>query len=253
VGLSGKVKDMLPYNRALAISDYEDPALVPHLRDLRGFEGLLRERGAPYRKDHEHREWEYANVLRQLRDLWTGAPEAVRILDTGFGANYFTPMLKHVGYAVEAMDSMHYGDCTPWLIQQCYALGVEIPLHAIPSGIQAMDRLADETYDVTLCISTIEHVDPRDWNGAWDELRRVTKVGGYVMITTDYFRNRGDWEHSPYKQIQHTVVTPEFLQEFLPYAETAYHLKEVGGEDLAYAGDHVNNYSFVNLCFQRTA
>jgi 2-polyprenyl-3-methyl-5-hydroxy-6-metoxy-1,4-benzoquinol methylase len=241
----------LPYNRALHPEDYDQ--LQPHLTDVQKGEAALREKAAPYRKDHTHREWEYANVLRQLRDLtYAGAiPGASRILDTGFGANYFTPTLKTLGYNVEAMDSMHYGDCTPWLIQQCYALDIEVPLHVIPAGLAAMEDLADETYDVTLCISTIEHVDARDFEGAWSELARVTKIGGYVMATTDYFRDLDAWHASKYKQIQHTPVTEQFLDTFIPKADVKFGLKTVGGTDFTYRGDFVDNYSFVNLCFQR--
>jgi hypothetical protein len=241
----------LPYNRALHPDDYAQ--LQPHLTDVQKGEAALREKAAPFRKDHHHREWEYANVLRQLRDLtYAGAiPGASRILDTGFGANYFTPTLKTLGYNVEAMDSMHYGDCTPWLIQQCYALDIEVPLHVIPAGLVAMEDLADETYDVTLCISTIEHVDERDFWGAWDELRRVTKIGGYVMATTDYFPHLDAWHASKFKQIQHTPVTEQFADETLVPKLAAEGLVTVGGVDLAYRGDFVDNYSFVNLCFQR--
>lgn len=249
----------LPYTRALDPADYDAPELHPHVEDVRAFEREIRAKGVPYRKDHEHREWEYTNVLRQLRELITAdhagevdfkVPREIRILDTGFGANYFTPMLRHLGYAVEAADSMAYGDCTPWLRDQCFAFGFEIPLHTVP--VEAMAGIPDQTYDVTLCISTIEHVAADQFWPAWAELHRVTKAGGYVMVTTDYFRDLGEWDRSKFKAIQHTPVTPDFLSVMLGRLRTEHDLRVVGGPaDPTYRGDHVENYSFVNICLQR--
>lgn len=249
----------LPYTRALDPADYDAPELQTDVAGLRAFEGIIRSKGVPYRKDHQHREWEYANVLRQLRELITAThagevdfkvPSEIKILDTGFGANYFTPMLRDLGYDVEAADSMAYGDCTPWLIDHCHAFGFEIPLHKVP--VEKMDGIADQTYDVTLCISTIEHVAEDQFWPAWAELARVTKVGGYIMVTTDYFRDLPAWEASKFKAIQHTPVTPDFLSVMLGRLRTELNLKVVGGDaDPTYRGDHVENYSFVNICLQR--
>ena len=246
---------MLPYNRALHLDDYTTPELSRHVGDVRAFERLIGSKGVRYRKDHAHREWEYANVLRQLRELLTAdhagevdfkVPREIKILDTGFGMSYFTPMLKHEGYNVEASDSMAYGDCTPQLVAQCHAFGFEIPLHKLP--VQDMSPIADQTFDVTLCISVIEHLASDAWAKGWSELARVTKRGGYVMVTTDYFGDEDAWNASPFRSIQHQPVTPEFIGEYLGNQRK---LRWVGGVDLGYRGAFVNNYSFLNLCLKR--
>lgn len=246
----------LPYSRALDPADYGHLSLARYHQEVVTFERLIGTHGVRYRKDHQHREWEYANVLRQLRELITAdhagevdfkVPREIRILDTGFGMNYFTPMLKYLDYAVEASDSMAYGDCTKELQAQCQAFGFEIPLHKLP--VQDMSPLADQTFDVTLCISTIEHLAAEDWAAGWRELRRVTRIGGYVMVTTDYFRDVDAWNASPFRSIQHQPVTQAFLEDFL--AASGLGLEPVGAVDLTYKGDFVNNYSFVNLCLQR--
>lgn len=230
------------YNRALHIDDYNE--LAPWVNRLNEFEHYLNNQLVPYRKDHKHREWEYSSILQQLEQL--GIPKPARIHDTGSGGSYFPPFLAREGWKIDVSDSMHYGDIIhSFLVPQCTHLGIEIPVYSEP--VEQLSSIADESVDVAMCISVIEHVDPSQFVKALQELYRITKQNGYIFITSDFFRDEAQADASPFRQIQHNIFTPEKAAEI----ETLIPVSFVGGKDFSYRGDFVNNYSFLNLCLQK--
>lgn len=239
----------MEYNRALNTSDYSDPALLPHLERLRAFEQRVASLRLPYRKDHAHREWEYANVLLQLQEL--GITPPAKILDTGSGANYFAPMLKVEGYDIAVNDSMAYGDITEWLRTQCFGLGITIPLVVAP--VEKLG-LEDDQWDVTMCISVIEHLSVTEFGNGLRELYRVTKPGGYIFITSDFFKDEPHALTSPSLGIQHNrfyeadAIT-KILREIPDAVPVGGILGEGGG--VTYRGHFVNGHSFVNFVLQK--
>lgn len=248
----------LPFNRTLRLSDYDHPQIRDRVHALRMFRETSM-RGLFFRNDHLHRDWEYAEVLRKLDALWIlrlvhddgRSTTDVRVLDTGFGCSYFTQYLKLVGYDVHASDSEAYGPVREKLIEQCVALGTQIPLIIAP--VEDHGMIPDGHFDVSMCISVIEHIERQQFERAWQELSRVTKPGGYVFITSDYFRDHDHWLHSQALGCQHNPFMPERMDAIRALAASAG-LRPVGTWDpawLAYDGDHVNNYSFVTLCFQK--
>lgn len=194
------------------------------------------------RLDHEHRHWEYSQILRQLRVYFES--RSPKILDTGSGASHFPLYLRTLGYDVEESDSCDYGDPVEPLRQQCSLFGVTIPFYRLP--VQNLSEIPARAYDATLCISVIEHVEPSQFEKALFELYRVTKRGGLVCITSDFFETEERSQQSPFRSIQHTIFTPfniERVAKILPW-------EFCGGTDFKYRGDFVNNYSFVNMCLR---
>ena len=106
---------------------------------------------------------------------------------------------------------------------------------------------ATEKFDVTMCISTIEHVDDHD--AAFRELVRITKPGGYIFITSDYFRDIPQWEASPSRHLQ---VTP-YMKDFVLDLPAKFGLAFVGETDFDYRGDFVHSYSFCNIVLRKPA
>lgn len=241
----------LPYNRALHPDDYQQPDLARWVEEIGSVELRLRQAQAPYRKDHTHRDWEYANVLHQLDMLTNPITGSPRVLDTGSGASTLPVILKTNGWQVDVSDSMDYGDITDWVSRQCHAFDITLPV--FKAAVQNLASIHDDTYDATLCVSVIEHLAPEHFVMGLAELFRVTKPGGYVMITSDYFASREAHELSPYKSIQHNVFTPHSAQQLLDHLEAQGDAEVVGGTDLTYRGDFVNNYSFVNFCLRKPA
>jgi ubiquinone/menaquinone biosynthesis C-methylase UbiE len=121
--------------------------------------------------------------------------------------------------------------------------GVKLPLYDMP--LENMAAFKDGTFDVTMCISTIEHAS--DHEAAFSELVRITKPGGYLFITSDYFRDLVHFEQSASRVYQ---VTP-YMQAFVLALPTRFPVAFVGGTDLDYRGDFVHNYSFCNICLRK--
>lgn len=236
---------MRPYNRSLHPDDY---SFLPQTGALQAFQQAMTRDGVPHREWHPHRFWEYASIMQQLTDL--SIPEESEMIDIGAGASFFDPYLALRYPRLCLTDSMKYGDITPMVAAQRAHYGVALPLYDLlledmsPRWEVGWGGATDK-FDVTLCISTIEHVDNHD--AAMRELVRITKPGGYIFITSDYFRDEAQWEASPSRHLQ---VTP-YMKEFVLTIPERFGLEFVGDTDFDYAGDFVHSYSFCNICLKK--
>jgi SAM-dependent methyltransferase len=179
--------------------------------------------------------------LQQLDVL--GVPDTVTIVDIGAGASFFDPYLALKYPRLCCTDTEKYGDYSWMVAAQRVAYGVALPLYDEP--VENMDSFRNGEFDVTMCISTIEHVDDHDTG--FREMVRITKPGGLIFITSDYFRDLVQFEQSVSRHLQ---VTP-YREEFVNALPAKFGLEFVGDTDFAYAGDFVHNYSFVNLCLRK--
>lgn len=231
--------DGRPYTRSLDPTDYQ---LLPHAHFLRLFVAEMTRAGVLHREWHEHRLWEYASIMQQLEDLQV--PTDAEIVDVGSGASFFDPYCARQYPRLCCVDNMQYGDVTEMVTMQRRHFGVGLPLHDMP--LENMAAFKDEQFDVTLCISTIEHAT--DHEAAFNELVRITKPGGYLFITSDYFRDLQHFENSVSRIYQ---VTP-YTQKFVLALPQRFPVEFVGETDLVYRGNYVHNYSFVNICLRKS-
>jgi len=239
---------MRPYNRSLHPDDYQflvkwDAELRVHLQDMVN-------RGVPHREWHPHRFWEYASILQQLEEL--GVSERAEMIDLGSGASFFDPYLTTQFPLLCCTDNMQYGDISPEVEAQRRAFNISLPLWAIDIEDMREGAVpgwggATDKFDVTMCISSIEHVTNHD-KAMW-ELIRITKPGGYIFITSDYFRDTDHWNVSVSKHLQITPYTLDYVSSI----PSTFGLDFVGSTDFEYKGDFVHNYSFVNLCLRKRA
>ncbi|MCR4301800.1 MAG: class I SAM-dependent methyltransferase [Sulfuricaulis sp.] len=237
---------MRPYTRSLDPADYL--YLQRYVVPLTNFQSGMAARGVPHREWHPHRFWEYASVLQQLDDL--GVKSDAEMIDVGAGASFFDPFLALRYPLLCCTDSMKYGDVRPMVQAQRQFYGVSLPLYDLPcEDMAAWPEIgwggATDKFDVTMCISTIEHVDDHD--AAMRELVRITKPGGFLFITSDYFRDLAHFEQSISRHLQ---VTP-YREEFVLALPARFGLEFIGDTDLGYRGDFVHNYSFVNVCLRK--
>jgi SAM-dependent methyltransferase len=243
---------MRPYTRSLHPDDYE--FLRPYNEPLVAFQRDMTVRGVPHREWHPHRFWEYASILQQFMEL--GIQADAEVIDLGSGASFFDPYLALLYPRLCCTDSMKYGDVTGMVAAQRMHYGVALPLYdLLLEDMSPRPQIgwggATDKFDVTMCISTIEHVDDHD--AAMWELVRVTRPGGYIFITSDYFRDLAQWEASPSRHLQ---VTP-YMREFVETLPDRFDLEFVQrhgiapATDLDYCGDFVHSYSFVNMCLRK--
>jgi SAM-dependent methyltransferase len=235
---------MRPYTRSLHPNDYD---FLPHVGPLRLFEQDMVRFGVPHREWHEHRLWEYASIMQQLNEL--DVPNDAQIIDVGSGGSFFPPYLAVFGgYPnVSLTDSMKYGDITADVVAQRLYFDIALPLHDLL--VEDMSPLESNSFDVTMCISTIEHVDADQHDNALREIWRITKPGGLIFITSDYFRDLAQFEASPSRHLQFTPYMKEFVLGIPSLIDASF----VGETDLDYRGDFVHSYSFVNICLRKAA
>jgi SAM-dependent methyltransferase len=237
---------MRPFTRSLHPDDYE--FLQPYVDSIAAFQRVMAERGVPHREWHPHRMWEYASIMQQM--LLLGVLNDAEIIDVGAGASFFDPYLALIYPRLCCTDTEKYGDYS-WMVQkQREAYGVMLPLYDLSvEDMSAKPEIgwggATEKFDVTMCISTIEHVDDHDKGFA--ELVRITKPGGLIFITSDYFRDLVQFEQSVSRHLQ---VTP-YNEWFVLRLRDRFPVDFVGDTDLAYAGDFVHNYSFCNIALRK--
>jgi ubiquinone/menaquinone biosynthesis C-methylase UbiE len=207
---------------------------------------------APHCRWHEHKLWENASIMQQLYELEVPADAA--ILDVGSGGMFFPPYLATLGgYPnVSLTDSLAARDDLEAMIQaHREAYRVQLPFYVMPA--EDMSALASESFDVVMCISTIEHIASDQHDAALKELCRLTKPGGFIFITSDYFRSvdghvdRAQWQGSPYRDGQETAYHQELVLRLPSLIDADF----VGETDLEYRGDFVHSYSFVNVCLRK--
>lgn len=237
---------MRPYTRSLHPDDYD--FLRPWNEPIVAFQQDMVAKGVPHREWHPHRFWEYASIMQQLMGL--GIQKDAEIIDLGSGASFFDPYLALLYPRLCCTDSMKYGDITSMVVAQRAHYGVSLPLYdLLLEDMSARPEIgwggATDKFDVTMCISTIEHVDNHD--AAFREMVRITKPGGYIFITSDYFRDKAHFEQSVSRHLQVTDYS-EALVLGLP---AEFPVDFVGETDLGYRGDFVHNYSFCNVCLRK--
>jgi SAM-dependent methyltransferase len=222
--------------------------LSPWLEPIVAFQQDMITKSVPHREWHPHRFWEYASIMQQLEQL--DVPHDAEMIDIGAGSSFFDPYLALRYPLLCCTDTEKYGDYS-WMVQQQRAhYGVALPLYNIP--VEDMSPRpgigwggATEKFDVTLCISTIEHVDDHD--AAFRELIRITKPGGLIFVTSDYFKDAAHFEQSISRHLQVTDYNEAFVKE-LP---ERFLVDFIGDTDLAYRGDFVHNYSFCNVALRK--
>jgi SAM-dependent methyltransferase len=158
-------------NRVLDLDELETPAFRTTLARL---EEMVERDTISYL--HPGKRWEYPWALERAK-LAPGS----RVLDVGCGDSIFPVFLAFLGHRVTAVD-----------LEFTTNLG---RLHGVPTTYLRADLAAlpvgDEHFDAVFCISVIEHLAEPRIPGAIQELRRVLKPGGRLLLTTDYYEDAG--------------------------------------------------------------
>ena len=225
------------FNKTLDPADYA--FLQPEMIWFSNVMARLTSKGLSTALNHTHRRWEYGFAKRLVDQQAKLHNRALKIIDVGSGSSTLGIGLRLTGHEVWETDSAAYGDPVGELIRQCQAFNVEIPYVRQPA--EAMPEIKSDFYDVTLCISVMEHVDKKLEKQAWLELKRITQPGGVIFCTMDF--NPDPNIDTPFRSIQQTIYHEAHLREVLGWLEC----EPISEPDWSYHGDQVNNYSFCSL------
>jgi SAM-dependent methyltransferase len=127
--------------------------------------------------DHEDRHWWYRGRLRIVRQEveQLDLPSGARILDAGCGSGRVLDELARFGDVVGV-------DLSPSAVAAAWARG-----HSVANARVEELPFADATFDLVTCLDVIEHT-PDDVR-ALRELVRVTRPGGYLLLTVPAYQS----------------------------------------------------------------
>ena len=127
------------------------------------------------------RYWEYSKGMFLTRHAGN------RVLDSGSGYSLFPLALAAAGKEVYSLDD---GFLDMRIMQ---AEQLELKINNVTGQFQKLPY-ADNFFDVAFSISCLEHLESlSDLNTSLLELRRVVRPGGFVYITTDYYKEYIDY------------------------------------------------------------
>ncbi|HET7321899.1 MAG TPA: class I SAM-dependent methyltransferase [Longimicrobiaceae bacterium] len=149
---------------------------------LEEMDALVAQEGVSYL--HPGKRWEYPWALERA-DLEPGS----RVLDAGSGDSIFPIYLARHGYRVTAVDLAFSGT-----LDALHGVDVDYVRADLTSLPQP-----DESFDAVFCISVIEHLPEGRIPFAMQQMRRVLKPGGRLLLTTDYYRDAEEevWYEGP--------------------------------------------------------
>jgi ubiquinone/menaquinone biosynthesis C-methylase UbiE len=156
------------------------------------------------------------DLLRTITSHFN-SPSQLKLLDVGCGIGNYHPFLAPVVGTVSGVD----------VSSACIAKAQERN-PAVSYSVYDGDRLPhpDGKFDVTFCVCVIHHVPPDRWQQFVNEMRRVTRAGGLVVV----------YEHNPKNLLTRKVVRDcEFDRDavLLTMAQTRQLLTNAGCSDVA--------------------
>lgn len=145
------------------------------------------------------------------------SPGELSLLDVGCGIGNYHPFLTSAVSAVSGVD----------VSQACIAKAQERN-PAVSYTVYDGDELPyrDQQFDVTFCVCVLHHVPPERWSQFVNEMKRVTRAGGLVVV----------YEHNPKNLLTRKVVRDcEFDRDavLLTMAQTCRLLTATGCSDVA--------------------
>ena len=135
-------------------------------------------------------------LLRHCPALHTAGSGAARVLDYGCGAGTLLRLLAEAGVGARLVGC----DISPGMLEEagrCWPahLGAARPELRVQDG--ARTPFPDASFDVVVISAVLHHVPLEERPAVYDELRRVTRPGGQIVI----------FEHNPLNPVTRYVVS----------------------------------------------
>jgi SAM-dependent methyltransferase len=159
-----------PQNRVLDLDELDDPFFRRVNEKMRKLQS-----SDPTRYLHPSKLWEYPWALGE-----TSLPPGSRVLDAGCGGSIFPVYLSTLDLRVTAVDLRPPGIPAGHQASKVHYAAAE--LTRLP--------LKEKSFDSIFCISVLEHLDIQGMQASLQEMRRVLKPEGRLLLTTDYYKDR---------------------------------------------------------------
>jgi SAM-dependent methyltransferase len=124
---------------------------------------------------------EYPFVLERILGSFPKDQNKYKILDAGSGITFFPYYLGNSGYKIECIDYDEELASTYLKINS----STDNPPYFSCLSLHNLNIIADESYDLVYSISVVEHILPEIWPNVVNELKRVLKPDGQLILTMD--------------------------------------------------------------------
>lgn len=139
--------------------------------------------------------WQTNNTIRRFEYPWVfdqleGLRRPLRVLDIGAGMAGLQFTLAQCGHEVHAVDPGMNANGKGWQLDIDFharlARAHKAPVKLWPTTISGAE-FHDDSFDVVLSVSAIEHFAENDLAEMTREVRRVVKPDGLIVLTVDLF------------------------------------------------------------------
>jgi SAM-dependent methyltransferase len=177
--------------------------------------------------------WRYAEFSYVARQL--ALPTGARVLDLGSPKDLAAMLAHGRGYAVVATDILD--SAVRLSARYCAALGIAGDgAGLVRSEVVDGRRLpyADDSFEAAFSVSVVEHIPDGGDRDAMQELARVVRPGGLIVVTTPYAPiYRETFVDRPvYERAQHSVGEPVFYERHYDDAALHARLIDLAGTEL---------------------
>src|SRR5579859_5942676 len=226
----------LVLSKSLKDSDYED--LKPELETV---DRITAQVGLTH--PHTHRRWEYAMALKVLSKTRYFVDNFI-VADFGSGVSPMAPIIVSLDVQLALYEIWQFGNESVKL-QECLAkVKGKYPPKIINRGLGQLSQDELGLYDVSFCISTLEHIENEQ--AAFQDLCRSVKPKGMVFLTMDFAPQ--DQDVYAMREMRKRIYTESKLQVLVSQA-WELGLKVFGGRpDWSWEDPpKVFDYSFASL------
>jgi SAM-dependent methyltransferase len=251
--LNKKTITSLPLSRVLRLSDYDEmPGAVEWVDRCQA--KVI----PPHPLQHVHRRWEqalaWATLSRWMADKGIKTYRGLKISDWGCGVGLLPAMCVAAGAEVHLIEPWQHGDESAFVHRQILQVselaGRLCGTYRIWNHpcLCELDDSYWEQYDVSFCISTLEHIGAGEL--AFRQLCKTVRPGGMIFLTMDYADSAGPHQLD---QARAQIFTEERMRQLGQWG-SEMGFSYLGGTDWKWKEECriVLDYSFGSIAMVRS-
>ena len=201
---------------------------------------------------HPHRRWEYALMVEAYRQHFGDSGRKLKIADHGCCTGISTPMFIGMGHDVSMYEIWAWGNQEALALRQAEGAKQVSTTGDYRMFNRPLGSLIDEDknkYDISLCISTLEHV-PNETE-AFNDLLDSVAPKGMTFLTMDGAPD--DTDHYVAAHVRSRIYNAAKLNHLVELGKQKGFSLLGGASEWNWSPEcvMVNNYGFASICLVR--